>query len=229
MPLPLRLTPEAFDQWAAEHPGITDAYRQSPEGDYVPDLENIDAPDHLKSAHEKQKQETAMWQARIEAARNATPERMRELMEQYERSQANLAGYAEAERALREQHVRELAEHTDNLAKARKDFEAESEAHVVDVWERVVTAAIAEHNGSIRLLTPHLLNRTRAYRDEQGDIQVRVIDGRGIDRLRPDGTALTVSDMVEELKVLDPSFAPCFLRRGPRSSGSGSNGSMPLP
>lgn len=81
--------------------------------------------------------------------------------------------------------------------------------------------AITAAKGNVKLLLPHVLERTKLSQDGE-QLQVHVVDEKGNPRIADTlGTPLSIAGLVEELKKSD-EFAPAF--DGTGAAGSGAQG-----
>jgi len=81
------------------------------------------------------------------------------------------------------------------------------------------TKAIADLEGSVDLLLPHVMNQTRMRRAENGSFIAEVVDSSGNPRIGDaQGSPMSISQLVEEMKTSD-AFARAF--KGSGSTGSG--------
>lgn len=81
--------------------------------------------------------------------------------------------------------------------------------------------AITASKGNVRLLLPHVLERTQMALEGES-LVVRVVDEKGNPRIADTlGTPLTIAGLVEELKKSD-EFAPAFAGTG--AAGGGAQG-----
>lgn len=79
--------------------------------------------------------------------------------------------------------------------------------------------AISEHEGNAKLLEPHIRMHTKVVRDEEtGEYSTVVINAKGEIRAGTDGSPMTVSALVAEMKK-DKDFASAF--KGTQHSGGG--------
>ena len=94
------------------------------------------------------------------------------------------------------------------------------EQHLVDAE---ATRCIADAKGVPLLLLPHVKNRVRVE-EEAGKYVTKVIDpATGAPRVKPDGSFLSITDLVAEMKADVATFGRAFEPSG--SSGAGSQGS----
>jgi len=85
------------------------------------------------------------------------------------------------------------------------------------------TKAIAESEGSVDLLLPHVLNQTRMRRTENGSFIAEVVDNTGNPRIGDtQGNPMTIPQLVDEMKSSD-SFARAFNSSGATGSGATNN------
>jgi len=85
------------------------------------------------------------------------------------------------------------------------------------------TKAIAETEGSVDLLLPHVLNQTRMRRTDNGSFIAEVVDSTGNPRIGDaQGNPMTIPQLVEEMKSSD-SFARAFNSSGATGSGATNN------
>ena len=85
------------------------------------------------------------------------------------------------------------------------------------------TKAIAESEGSVNLLLPHVLNQTRMRRTDNGSFIAEVVDGTGNPRIGDaQGNPMTIPQLVEEMKASD-GFARAFNSSGATGSGATNN------
>lgn len=87
------------------------------------------------------------------------------------------------------------------------------------------TKAIAELDGSVDLLLPHVMNQTRMRRTENGSFIAEVVDSSGNPRIGDaQGSPMSITQLVEEMKTSD-SFARAFKGSGSTGSGATNTGS----
>jgi hypothetical protein len=116
------------------------------------------------------------------------------------------------EKQLIERHEAEKAD----LTKLQKALESQLEQNLIIA---AATKAISEHDGSLRLLLPHVKTQTRMRKTPDGQFIAEVIGPEGNPRVGDSaGNPMTIPQLVEEMKA-DEAFAPAF--KGTGSSGSG--------
>mgnify|MGYP003642068673 CR=1 FL=1 len=85
------------------------------------------------------------------------------------------------------------------------------------------TKAIAESEGSVDLLLPHVLQQTRMRMTDNGSFIAEVVDREGSPRIGDSqGNPMTIPQLVEEMKASD-SFARAFNSSGATGSGATNN------
>jgi hypothetical protein len=93
-------------------------------------------------------------------------------------------------------------------------------------YVRDVAKAIAEYEGSVDLLLPHVLQQTRMRMTDNGSFIAEVVDREGSPRIGDSqGNPMTIPQLVEEMKSSD-SFARAFNSSGATGSGATNNTSQ---
>lgn len=85
-------------------------------------------------------------------------------------------------------------------------------------------SALAEAEGNVDLLLPHVEAFAKTKQLEDGKYAVRILDGNGAERISPQGGStdnMTIAELVDEMKNSD-KFATAF--KGSESTGSGADG-----
>jgi hypothetical protein len=73
---------------------------------------------------------------------------------------------------------------------------------------------------SMNLLKPHVMERVRTEGDDPSAFKITVTDENGNARVRPDGVAYSVDELLTEWRILDPFKKICF-EPSPPSSNNG--------
>jgi len=110
----------------------------------------------------------------------------------------------------------ELSTQLDAFKKSLQEKEAQ-----IDKLTRhtAVVNALVKAGGSVGLLTPHVLANTRTVSKDDGTYAVEVVDAEGNTRFNSQGNALSVEELVSEMRSTEEyglAFAPT------NNSGSGS-------
>jgi len=184
----------------------------------------------LKSALESEKTNTRTLQVKIEAADQKMkgfdgidPLEFKSLKEFKEASGEDEKKFETRMNSMKEQmntdHVKALGEKdvkNDFLTKQLKGI----------MVDGVAAKELAEQEGSVELLLPHILAKTQVIESDNGEtFHVRVLNDNGEARVNGSGDYLTIKDLVTEMKGQD-IFAPAFKGTGASGGGKGSEGSV---
>ena len=150
----------------------------------------------------------------VRAALDAMPE-LEEFRKLDPRAEADKLAQAKIEAAIK----KASAAHKSELD-ALTGRNAALSATVDDVLRKqAATKALADAAGSVDLLLPHVLGRTRVV-EADGKYSVEVLDTEGSAMLDNSGKPLTLAAFVAEMKASD-TFAPAFGASGVSGSGKG--------
>lgn len=105
---------------------------------------------------------------------------------------------------------KELAQKDSEVVAMRKSLES----HIVTTS---AMQALAAHDGSAKLLLPHVISNVRMTSDG-GKWSAVVVDSEGDPRINSKGEPMTINELVAEMKA-DPVFAPGFKPSGNTGSG----------
>jgi len=118
--------------------------------------------------------------------------------------------------------------HEQALGKYKQDIDALNEVIAEQMIDSVATQAITAAGGipvAPKLLKPVIRSATRVVLKDDGKRSVEVVGETGVARVstvKNDGTYMTVSELVDELKA-NEEFQPLF--KGTGASGTGASGS----
>lgn len=173
-------------------------------------LEDVDG---LKSALGKERRRADEAEGRLKAFGDLEPEAARRALE--------TLGGDDPEQALE-------ARLADRLQAATAERDARIERLTSDLERQLVDSAaaraLAEHRGSVELLLPHVRERVRVRRGEDGATALEVVDGDGHARLGDaNGALMTVAQLVAEMKG-SPAFARAFDGSGQSGGGTPADG-----
>lgn len=180
------------------------------------DLEGYEDPTTLKSALEKERKAArdAVGMTKAWKDLGKTPEEIAALVaahEQAEKDKLKKAGeWDKLRHQMDEQHQQALAKE----AEKANAYRSKLERTLVDA---AGARALAEAKGNTELLLPHLKARVKVI-EENGELEVRVVDAQGNPRVNAKGEFLSIPDVVSEMRQSD-TFAPGFL--APNASGGG--------
>lgn len=156
---------------------------------------------------------------KVEEMDNWDPDQ--KLKEHKERFEQQVAERYEQERKKIEGKLNQTVEERDaQIQQLHKQLEQQ-------LISSTATQAITEHKGSVKLLLPLIRHQTRMVKDEDGNVQVVVVDEKGEPRIstRSSSTGnMTIEELVEEMKN-DKEFARAFEGSGGSGSGGHEGGS----
>jgi hypothetical protein len=153
-----------------------------------------------------------------------TEDEIKELIaaaEKAEEIKAKRAGdFDKLREAMAAQHAKDLKTKDDAITNMQKSIER----HLIDAQ---ATAAIASAKGSADLLLPHVQKHVRVV-EENGDYVVKVVDAKGEPRINGKGEAMSIADLVGEMRQSDV-YGRAFEGSGQSGSGMrpGANGGTP--
>lgn len=125
------------------------------------------------------------------------------------------AGMEQREADLIKAHGAEL----EKISKEATDLRGQLQSNLITA---AATKALADAEGSISLLLPHVERFTRMKQNEHGQFVAEVINADGVARVGDgQGNPMTIPQLVEEMKSKD-DFAAAF--KGTKSSGTGATG-----
>lgn len=185
-------------------------------GKYQLDVTGVEDTGGLKSALQKEREAARNYekQAKQWAGIGKTPDEIAELVkatEQAELAKAEKAGEWDKLKAqMNDSHAKALAEKDNELGSMRKALEEQ----MIDAQ---ATAAIAGAKGVPELLLP-LVQRHVKVSNENGKYSVIVVDAKGDPRINSKGDALTIADLVEEMRQSE-TYGRAFEASGQSGSG----------
>lgn len=112
-----------------------------------------------------------------------------------------------------------LTTHQRDIAERDKRYEDLQGKYRSRIAMTEAQAALSELKGSARLLMPQVRDALKVVEGEGGELEVRVLDKHGNERIGNSGAYLTVKEYVAELKA-DPEFAIAFEGSGARGAGT---------
>lgn len=187
------------------------------DGKFVLDVEGVEDTSGLKESLRASNKEAMERRKQLEAWKRIgkTPDEIEELLEAQrvaDEEKATKKGEWEKLKAqMNETHQKELSKKDELVSKMRSALER----HLVDA---AATAAIASAKGVPDLLLPHVQRHVKVVEDDNGEFSVQVVDAKGDPRVNGKGEALTISDLVAEMRGSDV-FGRAF--EGSGHSGSG--------
>lgn len=223
MALKLKLTKEEYDKLDE---GIRGLYGEQ-DGGYVLSVEGIEDTTGLKNAlaAERKEREKYAKLAKTYEGLGKTPDEIQEILKKMAEDEENtLAKKGEFEKLkaqLLEQHKKELDAKDHELLGMKSSLES----YLVDT---TATKAIAENNGNVTLLLPHVKSRVRVVNDNgKYSTQVLLPDGSA-PMLNAKGEPVSIADFVKAMRD-DEVFQPAFKSSGNTGSGGagGGGGSKP--
>lgn len=182
------------------------------DGKYELDVDGIqDMRAALKTANEEAKTLRLKY-------KGIDPEEYAELKTQLEELRAKSG--PEAIESIKQQlltaHGKEKARLESRLTK----LTGELERALVDAS---ATAEIVAAKGSPVLLLPHVKKFTKMVEGDNGHFSVQVVNERGEPRVRDDGTPMSLSNLIGELRA-NTQFGRAFEGNGSSGSGMGAGG-----
>ncbi len=130
--------------------------------------------------------------------------------------------------SIKEQLESKHASEKDEWAGERKQLTDDVSTLLIDS-EFTTILATDEYKGSPKLLLPHIHERVKVVRGENGKPELRVVDAEGramISRKPGNNEAMGRRELLKEL-MQDPEIAPGFSGSGASGSGARGDGSIP--
>lgn len=179
------------------------------------ELENTTA---LKSALGKERANAQNANKALKAYDGLDASQAREALEKIE-EYANFDPDAKVAEAIKVREAQLIKQHQVALV----TMTDENKSLVSQLEQNLITSsatkALAENEGSVDLLLPHVMSQTRMRRTENGSFIAEVVDSSGNPRIGDaQGSPMSISQLVEEMKTSD-AFARAF--KGSGSTGSG--------
>lgn len=172
----------------------------------------------LKNAYERVKESDRVARATLAQKESALGEAMQKL-EALEKAGGKGS----------DEYQAQLAQVQEKFGLKIKDLETklEGKGQKIDTLVRrnAAVEAITAAKGNVKLLLPHVLERTRTVED--GDnVTAQVVDEKGNPRIADTlGTPMTLAGLVEEMKKSD-EFAPAFEGTGVAGAGTEGGGNV---
>jgi len=179
------------------------------------ELENTTA---LKSALGKERANAQSANKALKQFEGLDAKQAREALEKIE-EYANFDPDAKVAEAIKVREAQLIKQHESALV----SMTDENKSLIGQLEQNLITSsatkAIADLEGSVDLLLPHVMNQTRMRRAENGSFIAEVVDSSGNPRIGDaQGSPMSITQLVEEMKTSD-SFARAF--KGSGSTGSG--------
>ena len=117
---------------------------------------------------------------------------------------------------------KEMSESQEAMKKTYEDKLGKRRAQLFDVLGKErMAVAIAKSQGNLALLSPHLEKELRVEEDENGRIEVAVVDASGSVRwsAKDPGKKMSIEERVEEMKS-STTYAPLFKSESPSGGGT---------
>jgi hypothetical protein len=183
------------------------------------ELENTTA---LKSALGKERSNAQQASKALKAYEGLDPEEARTAMNK-------LAEYADfdpekkVEEAMKARETQLLKKHETVLSSLQDEKTILMQQLEQNLVTSAATKAIAENEGAVDLLLPHVLQQTRMRMTDNGSFIAEVVDREGSPRIGDSqGNPMTIPQLVEEMKSSD-AFARAFNSSGATGSGATNN------
>jgi len=217
MTLKLKVTKTEFDSLDE---GIRGLYEAKEDG-YMLAVEGIEDVSGLKGALAKERADREKYAKQVKGweALGKTPEEITELLvKQQEDEKKKLESKGEYDKLVAQ--INES--HQKALGAKDKEIEAMSrtlEKHLIDA---AVISAISDEGGNAKLLLPHVKDRVKVVKSDDGDYAVNVLlPDKSAPLVGNDGKPLSISAFVKSLKE-DEVFQVAF-----KATGKGGSGALP--
>lgn len=215
------------------HDDIKSFYRERDDGKFVLDVDSVDGyaledVKGLKGTLEKERQGRVKSERDLKAAREAygeiTPDKAKEHarrveeMKNWSPDEKAKELIAERERAVTSKFEKQLGEEKDVRERLTKQLGRE-------LVDSRAAAAIATHRGNPGMLLPFLREQSTVAEDENGNLQVRILDSDGTPRvtMKTGETGYMGYEEFVEGLVESDTWGAAFA--GPDVKGTGSQGS----
>ena len=181
----------------------------------------------LKSALGTQKTRVQQLTQQLDEYKDIDPNKAREALSKYD----EIANFNPDEKA-KEQIEAIKSQLTSKFGKEKSEWENENKFLLSQVEKLLIDAKASallntkSLKGNATLLLPHIRNRTKVVRGENGDFITQVIDENGNVQISPKSNStapMTIDELLETMKG-QQEFAPAF--EGTEAIGSGAAGSF---
>ena len=180
------------------------------------ELENTTA---LKSALGKERANASQANKALKAFDGLDATQAREALEKIE-EYANFDPDKKVAEAIKVRETQLIKQHELNMS----NLKDENSFLVGQLEQNLITSsatkAIADQDGSVDLLLPHVVSQTRMRKTENGSFIAEVVDNTGNPRIGDaQGNPMTIPQLIEEMKSADV-FARAFNSSGATGSGA---------
>ncbi len=215
MALKLKVTKAEFDSLDE---GIRGLYEEK-DGGYMLAVDGIEDVSGLKGALAKERADREKYAKQVKGweTLGKTPEEISELLVKLEEDEKKkLESKGEYDKLVAQINER----HQKTISEKDKELEAMSrtlEKHLIDA---AVISAISEEGGNAKLLLPHVKERVKVVKGDDGDYSVNVLlPDKSAPLVGNDGKPLSISAFVKSLKD-DEVFQVAFKASGKSGSGA---------
>jgi hypothetical protein len=206
---------------------IAQFYTQTDTGQFILNVEGangyeLENTTNLKTALGKERANASEAMKKLKSYEGLDADQAREAMEKMA-EMADFDPEKKVEEAMKARETQMLRQHE----KAVSGMKEENSALLSQLEQNLITSAatkaIAESQGSVDLLLPHVARQTRMRRTESGNFIAEVVDTDGNPRIGDaNGNPMTIPQLVDEMRASD-SFARAFDGSGATGSGATNN------
>lgn len=193
-------------------------------GKFRLEVDGVEDSAGLKSALEKERASARAYEKQVKQWQSLgkTPEEIGALLDearkQDEKKALDAGQFEKLKQSLVEQHAAELKTRDARESSLRVAMEGQ-------LIDGAAVRAISEAKGVPTLLLPHVKQYTKVV-ERDGQYQVVVVDAKGDPRINAKGDALSIADLVGEMRSSDV-FGRAFDGTGAGGSGTRPNAGSP--